>query len=167
MFRVKNTIADFTIGLDKGINEEVKFLKKFFINEGDICLFPIVKWENYDIAPIYKDYINKRLYVANHDMLWDVPDDVMEEEMLEIIYWVKPENDKELKELLEEDPYTYGLCIIKRDEYELKNYKFLLSIEENFYFKRAEYRALIVEAGNDKESLEEVWLNLGLKLVID
>lgn len=148
MFKINYDIIDFNLGFQKGFEQEVDFLKLFLYNDSLICIMPIIEWFDSPLSPLQNTYIKNNLYVTFNDILFPTPEDIIDDLKNCKIHWVYPKSDREFKELLENDPYTYSWCIIKNGEYNLRNFEFLLYIEENYSYKETEYRTLIVKEKN-------------------
>lgn len=149
MFRICNNIIDFNVGFKEGFENEVRILKKFLYRESLIFLMPIVEWPEYPLTSMQKRYIENNLYISNKEIIFDTPEDIIEELKNCKIHWIQPRNDKEIQELLEDSPYMYSWCIIQNGEYNLHEYEMLLHIEENYNYEGKEYRALIIKEKNE------------------
>lgn len=126
--RIKNNVVlNFYLNSEK----QAEFLK-CFSSDNEQILFPFKEsWlisdeKNLCISNDEKEFIiNRTIAVSKEHIIYWTPEDG------ENIYWYSPEDIDELVNLIEKNYYDYT-CIILEKGKNIKDYTYLLSIEENY-----------------------------------
>lgn len=143
-----NVITDFYLNND----EEAEILKSF-LSDNEQLLFPY--YENWfasnseDINYRHsKEYILERtVTISKEHIIYWYPDEGRS------IYWYSPSNINELINIIERNYYDY-VCIVLENGKHIKDYKYILSIEENYKNSDDDScRALLIQEKN-KDSFE-------------
>lgn len=133
-----NIIIDFS--LDR--NEEADILK-LFLSQNDQLLFHC--WEAFispdsEVDVDTKEYIVKRTKIKSNIQLFETTC----YENNEVSYWYEPINKDELIREVSKGYYDYSCIVIEKGK-DISDYKYLLSIEEDYPIGEDEYcRALLI-----------------------
>ena len=126
--KIKNNVV-LNFYLNSG--KQAEFLKCFSADNEQI-LFPFKEsWlisdeENLCISNEEKQFIiNRTIAVSKEHIIYWIPEDG------ENIYWYSPKDTNELVNLIEKNLHDY-ICIILENGKNIKDYTYLLSIEENY-----------------------------------
>lgn len=135
-----NVVLNFSLNSE----EEAEFLRCFLTDDA-LIVFPFKEsWLNHEEEDLYtsserKDFILSRtIAVSKNQVIYWLPKDD------ESVYWYSPKDSNELESLIEENYYDY-VCIILEKGKGVKDYTYLLSIEESYPFtENNTCRALLV-----------------------
>jgi len=134
--------------------EQAELLKCFLSNNEQI-LFPFKEsWlvsedEDLYISNEERESILKRTVAISKDHIiyWTPEED-------ENIYWYAPKDTSELVNLIEKNSYDYG-CIILEEGKNVREYTYLLSIEENYVVEEDETCSALLINGKNRNSFQD------------
>jgi hypothetical protein len=135
-------------------NEEAEILK-CFLSVNEQLLFHC--WEEFLLPESEVDW-NRKEYIINRTKIKSRTNPFEKNFCInrEVSYWYEPMNKDELINEISKDYYDY-VCIIIEKGKETTEYKYLLSIEENFHYEEADdCRALIVKEGRNGDFKNKV-----------
>lgn len=162
--RIKDNVV---LDLILSSKEQAELLKCFLSNNEQI-LFPFKEsWlvsedENLWISNEEKESILKRTVAISkeHIIYWTPEED-------ENIYWHAPKDTSELVNLIEKNSYDY-VCIILETGKNVRDYTYLLSIEENYGIEEDETcSALLVNEKNRNSFQDKVIPKIKDKFKLD
>lgn len=162
--RIKDNVV---LDLILNSKEQAELLKCFLSNNEQI-LFPfkeswLVSEDEYlYISNEEKEFVLKRTVAISkeHIIYWTPDED-------ENIYWHSPKDTSELVNLIEKNSYDY-VCIILEEGKNVKQYTYLLSIEENYVIEEDETcSALLVNEKNRNSFQDKVIHKIKDKFELD
>ncbi|WP_010271836.1 hypothetical protein [Paenibacillus senegalensis] len=119
--------------------EEALVLREFSDIKHDL-LFPYLEC-NFSVFPEDRAYIEERVVIKSTENKLET---INSEEINQVVYWYKPNDLKDLIDIINKDRFTYRCIVVPKHE-DLENYRFKLFTYEHAMYQGEETRVLWIE----------------------
>lgn len=131
--------------------EEALVLSEFSDNKHEL-LFPYLEC-NFSMFPEDRTYIEERVVIKSTEKILKTKNS---KEINRVVYWYKPNDIKELIDIIDKDRFTYRCIVVPKHE-GLESYRFKLLTYEHAMYRKKETRVLWIEEAVENDYKNNIY----------
>jgi len=131
--------------------EEALVLSEFSGNKHEL-LFPYLEC-NFYMFPEDRTYIEERVVIKSTEKILKTTNS---KEINQVVYWYKPNDIKDLIDIIDKDRFTYRCIVVPKHE-GLESYRFKLLTYEHAMYREKETRVLWIEEAIENDYKNNIY----------